>query len=107
MNPIQSVNVHTLPASLPALPVSTAALPGAESATPGSSFKELLVQGLDQVNSMQKQADVAIQQLVTGEESSPAEVLVAVQKADMAFRMMMQIRNKLVQAYQEIQEVRI
>ena len=37
----------------------------------------------------------------------PAEVLTAVQKADMSFRLMMQIRNKLVQAYQEIQNVRI
>jgi len=36
-----------------------------------------------------------------------AEVLTSVQKADLSFRMMMQIRNKLVQAYQEIKEIRI
>jgi flagellar hook-basal body complex protein FliE len=38
---------------------------------------------------------------------NPAEVLTAVQKADLAFRMMMQIRNKLVSAYEDIQNIRI
>jgi flagellar hook-basal body complex protein FliE len=38
---------------------------------------------------------------------NPAEVLTAVQKADLAFRMMMQIRNKLVAAYQEVKDLRI
>ena len=38
---------------------------------------------------------------------NPAEVLTAVQKADMAFKMMQQIRNKLVEAYQEIKEIQI
>ena len=45
--------------------------------------------------------------LVTGQDVDPAVVLTSIQKADMAFRMMMQMRNKLVQAYQEIKEMRI
>ncbi len=45
--------------------------------------------------------------LFTGGDANPAEVLTAVQKADMAFRMMMQIRNKLTAAYDEIKNVRI
>jgi flagellar hook-basal body complex protein FliE len=44
---------------------------------------------------------------MTGEDVNPAEVLTAVQKADMAFRMMMQIRNKLVQAYDEVKSIRV
>ena len=44
---------------------------------------------------------------MTGEDVDPALVLTTIQKADMSFRMMMQIRNKLVQAYQEIKEIRI
>ncbi len=44
---------------------------------------------------------------MTGGDVNPAEVLTAVQKADMSFRMMMQIRNKLVQAYQEMKDIRI
>jgi flagellar hook-basal body complex protein FliE len=71
------------------------------------SFKEFMLDALDHVNSMQHDADHAVEQLATGEDVNAAEVLTAVQKADLSFRMMMQIRNKLIQAYQEIKEIRI
>ena len=79
----------------------------AENASPKDSFKNLLLESLQQVNSMQVDADSAVQQLLTGEDVNPAEVLTSLQKADLSFRMVMQIRNKLLQAYQEIKEVRI
>ncbi|MDX1947346.1 MAG: flagellar hook-basal body complex protein FliE [Pirellulaceae bacterium] len=78
----------------------------AEGAGP-APFRNMLIEALDQVNSMQQQADEAVQQLVTGGDANPAEVLTTLQKADMSFRLMLQIRNKLVQAYQEVSNVRI
>ena len=80
------------------LPVETSA---------GPSFKEFLLDSIEHVNAMQNDADKAVEQLATGGDVNAAEVLTAVQKADLSFRMMMQIRNKLVQAYQEIKEIRI
>ena len=71
------------------------------------SFKDFLLEALDHVNAMQQQADHAVEQLMTGGEVNPAEVLTAVQKADLSFRMMLQVRNKLVQAYDELKEIRI
>ena len=56
---------------------------------------------------MQQDAAAAVEGLATGEDVNPAEVMTAVQKADIAFRMMMQIRNKLVQAYTEIENIRV
>lgn len=98
-------------------PLSTAPLlqqPGlaplpnnAAPATGSSSFKDLLIDGLKQVNTMQQDANRAVETLATGGDVNPAEVLTAVQKADIAFRMMMQIRNKLVQAYEEVQNIRV
>jgi flagellar hook-basal body complex protein FliE len=73
----------------------------------GPTFKQQLLDSIDQVNSMQAQANRAVEDLAGGEDVNPAEVLTAVQKADLAFRMMMQIRNKLVQAYQEVKDLRI
>lgn len=73
----------------------------------GNSFKDLMLESLQHVNSMQHDADQAVQQLMTGGDVDPAEVLTAIQKADMTFRMMLQIRNKLVQAYQEVNQIRI
>jgi flagellar hook-basal body complex protein FliE len=73
----------------------------------GGSFKDLLMDSIKNVNGMQQDADRAVEALFTGGDVSPAEVLTAVQKADMAFRMTMQVRNKLMDVYREVQEVRV
>ena len=99
MSQIPSINISGI---APQLQPGAANSPDATTA-----FKEVLLEGLDQVNQMQQSADAAVEQLFTGGEVDPAEVLTAVQKADMSFRLMMQIRNKLVQAYQEIRDIRI
>jgi flagellar hook-basal body complex protein FliE len=67
----------------------------------------MLLDSIGEVNGMQQEADQAVESLMTGEDVNPAEVLTAVQKADMAFRMMMQIRNKLVAAYDEVKSIRV
>jgi flagellar hook-basal body complex protein FliE len=93
---------------LPITPPSLPASPGlAPTGAKGPEFKSFLLDSLQQVNSMQADADQAVEQLMTGGDANPAEVLTAVQKADLTFRMMMQVRNKLMAAYQEIKEVRI
>lgn len=89
------------------MPAATGGAASTEGATGGASFKNFLLNSIDQVNSMQQEANRAVEGLATGGEVSPAEVFTAVQKADLAFRMMMQVRNKLVQAYQEVQNVRV
>jgi flagellar hook-basal body complex protein FliE len=76
-------------------------------AQPQQGFKDFMLQSLEQVNGMQMEANEAVQNLMTGGDVNPAEVLTTVQKADLAFRLMLQIRNKLVQAYQEIKDVRV
>src|SRR5437016_13383182 len=95
--------------SLP-LPPPQAPVIAAHQAQPpagGQPFKNILLEALNQVNTMQTQANQAVEQLVTGGDVNPAEALTTLQKADISFRMMLQIRNKLVQAYQEINNVRI
>ncbi|PHS03416.1 MAG: flagellar hook-basal body complex protein FliE [Blastopirellula sp.] len=74
---------------------------------PSESFKNMLMDGLNQVNQMQQDADHAVETIFTGGDTSVAEVLTAVQKADMSFKLMLQVRNKMMQAYQEIKDIRI
>lgn len=100
MNPIQSISS---PLSLGAPSLKGVGAGAAD----GPSFKDFLMQSIQEVNSMQAAADQAVEKLATGGDVNPAEVLTAVQKADMAFRMMLQVRNKLVQAYEEVQAIRI
>ena len=72
-----------------------------------TTFRDLVLGGVGEVNMLQQKADGAVEKLMCGGEIGMAEVLTAVQKADIAFKMMMQIRNKLVAAYQEIQNMRV
>ena len=100
MNPVNHVAGAGIPLVGPALGQT-------ESPQAGSAFKDMLLRSIHEVNSMQQAADRAVEALSSGEEINPAEVLTAVQKADIAFRLMMQIRNKVVQAYQEVQNIRV
>jgi flagellar hook-basal body complex protein FliE len=99
MHPIQNI-----PAT-GAFPLEASA--GRQAAQGSASFKDFLLESISEVNSMQQAADQAVEKLVTGGEVNPAEVLTAVQKADIAFRMLLQVRNKIVQAYEEVQAIRI
>ncbi len=73
----------------------------------GQSFKDILGGKINEVNEMLQSKDRAIEDLATGRTDNVAEVLTAVQKADIAFKALMQIRNKLVDAYQEVQRMQI
>lgn len=99
------IGFSTLPGwlSLPEL-----AGPPAHAAGPGPvSFSQLLVDSLAETSQFDIQAQSAIQQQLAGEDISQVEVFTAMKKADLSLRMMLQIRNKLVDAWQEIQQLRM
>ena len=73
----------------------------------GRDFKTILLESLDEVNRLQHEADRGVQRLLTGETDNVAEVLTAVNKAGIAFDLLMEVRNKLTDAYREIQQMRI
>jgi len=70
-------------------------------------FSKLLVGGVSRVNDMQMSADGQMEQLLTGGDVNQAEVFTSMQKADMSFRLLVQIRNKLMDAYEEINAIRV
>ena len=67
-----------------------------------ASFQDLLKNLVDKVDSLQKDADASIKGLVTGETTDVHTVAIKMEEAGVAFDLMMQIRNKLLEAYQEI-----
>jgi len=78
-------------------------LPTAVSETNGSGFNDLFKNAIEQVNDTQMQAGGMKRDFETGTSNhSLAEVMIASQKADLSFRAMTEVRNKLVNAYQEI-----
>lgn len=73
----------------------------------GPGFKQLLMKNLTDVNKLQQDADSAIADLMAGRRKDIADVMTAKAKADMAFKMLLQVRNKLVDAYQEVKDMRV
>lgn len=71
------------------------------------SFKNVLRDAINETNSMQKNADVKIQELATGKTSNIPEVMMQVEKADIALRLMTQVRNKIIDAYQEVMKMQV
>ncbi len=79
------------------------ALPGGDQASFGSLVNDML----QQANQQQLQADASIGDLVTGQTENVDDVVLSVVKADLAFRMVLEIRNRLMQSYQEVMRMQI
>jgi flagellar hook-basal body complex protein FliE len=71
------------------------------------SFSELLASSITEVNGLQKEANTAIQNLVTGKSKNLHETMLAVEKAEIAFKTMNQIRSKVIDAYKEVMRMQI
>lgn len=80
---------------------------GGASATGQGSFKDALLRNIDEVNDLQQQAVQASEDFATGKRADLENVLMATQKADTAFRMLLAVRNKVQAAYDELKQVRI
>ena len=71
------------------------------------SFGDTLTDAIGKVNEMQKTADMKMQKIATGESTNISEVMVAAEKADIALKLMMSVRNKMIDAYQEIMKMQV
>lgn len=76
-------------------------------ATTGPSFKDTLNSFLKDVNDLQVKADDSIDKMVAGEITDVHQVMTAVEEANTAFNMMMEIRNKVMDAYTQVQQMRL
>ncbi len=74
---------------------------------PSSGFMNTLQQAITKANDIQLEAGHATEALMTGQTQNIHQTMVALQEADVSFQLMMQIRNKLVTAYEEIQRMQI
>jgi len=88
-------------------PAGATANPTGAKSTDGPSFYNVLMNSLDEVNRLQNEASDATQRLMTGEETNPEVVFSAMRKSEVAFNLLMEIRNKLVDAYREIEQIRV
>lgn len=74
---------------------------------PATGFMDTLQHAISKANDIQLQASQATDALMTGQSQNVHGTMVALQEADISFQLMMQIRNKLVSAYEEIQRMQM
>ncbi|MCG7866867.1 MAG: flagellar hook-basal body complex protein FliE [Candidatus Thiodiazotropha taylori] len=74
----------------------------------GADFSDLLKQSIDRVNSIQQEASALRTSFESGEgEMDLAQVMIAAQKSSLSFEAMVQVRNKLVEAYKDVMSMPI
>lgn len=78
--------------------------PDDASATP---FSDYVRQSLNEVNGQMLEADQAIEDFVTGKNQDIHQTMLSMQKAEVSFELVMQIRNKIITAYDEIRKMSI
>ncbi|MCC5822994.1 MAG: flagellar hook-basal body complex protein FliE [Phycisphaerales bacterium] len=73
----------------------------------GPDFKAVLMKNLSEVNALQQDANKATEDLMTGRRDDLEGVILATEKADTAFKMLQAMRNQVMQAYDEIKQMRV
>ena len=71
-------------------------------ASEGGSFTDTLANAMGQVESLRSDAQQQVASLLSGNGGELHSTMIAVEKADVAFQLMMQMRNKIVSAYEEV-----
>ena len=82
-------------------------LPPVAGATPpkeveGDSFVDTLNDAIGEVNKLHQEADLAVKELSSGKEADIHNTMIALEKAEISFQLMMQVRNKIISAYETI-----
>lgn len=90
-----------------AAPLGGVAAAGGKAAPAGKSFGAVLHDALNGVNTLQKQAEQASIDLAAGRVDDVAQVAIATEKASLALQLTIQVRNKVLDAYQEVMRMQV
>lgn len=95
----------TITSGLPAFTGTLPTGPTVPSSSETGGFGATLRDAISQVNDLSDVSDQKVAELVKGGQGDVHNVMIAVEKADIAFQLMMQVRNKIVNAYQEVSKL--
>ena len=78
-----------------------------DKARQGTSFMDHLKSGIEEVNHMQKTADKMAMEVASGKSENLHETMLATTQAEIAFNLMVQLRNRALEAYQEVMRMQV
>jgi len=96
-----------VPSALPPIASSSPAVSGTGGSAAGNPFSSIFNDAVQQVEFFQKNADASINRFLSGEGEEIHKVALATQQADLSFQLFLQIRNKVVSAYQQVMQMQV
>ena len=96
---MKDMSVEHLSQTLP--PRDPVSRQGRQSGT-NADFSSMLLDSIKEVNRLQVASNKAIEELAAGRRENIHETMIAIEKASISFQMMMQIRNKIIEAYDQL-----
>jgi len=82
-------------------------LPTPQSGASGTSFSETLEGAINDVDALQKEADTQVEAFVRGEQENIHEVMLSMEKARTSFQLMVEVRNRMLETYQELMRMQV
>jgi flagellar hook-basal body complex protein FliE len=74
---------------------------------PGGGFTDTLRDAVDQVNASQQAADEQVEAFIAGEQENVHEVVIAMNQAKLHFQLMTEVRNRMLESYQELSRMQV
>lgn len=102
---ISSVSPQLIPHENLINPADSLGAQGPQKATEG--FSEFLSRSIDEVNEMLGAADKSARDLATGKAENLHDAMITMEKAETAFKLLVQVRNKVIDAYQEVMRMQV
>ncbi|PAP75771.1 flagellar hook-basal body complex protein FliE [Rubrivirga marina] len=93
----------------PGTPVRVQSQPseGTPGPSEGPAFRDTLAQAVDRVDGAQKAADAQVEAFVAGETENVHDVMIALNQAELHFQLLTEVRNKLLDGYQELMRMQV
>lgn len=101
------MSLHSVEFPKVALPEAQTGMEPASKPLPDSGFAKMLDESIDQVNQDQLEANRAVKDLVAGRSKNIHEAMLALEKADLSMKLMLQVRNKALEAYKEVMRMQV
>ncbi|MFZ6876351.1 flagellar hook-basal body complex protein FliE [Undibacterium sp. Di27W] len=99
---VSSISQFIAPATIPSLaPLAS------DAAAPVQSFSNMVSQGLAQVNEQLQTSQADLQALATGDVQNLHQVMIRMEESRLSFQLMLQVRNRLLESYQDIMKMQI
>ncbi len=98
--------VNPLSSLAPISSIRTPAMAG-ETAAAGEAFRGLLADAIGRVEQHRLNSQLTVERFLSGESEELHRVALSVQQAELAFELFVQVKNKVVQAYQEVMRMQV